>query len=436
MSDPFELIHRYFDGSSTDEEAAQLAEWLARDAEHVRLFVRECHLHRQIREKMVARRFSPGMAPVLEWSGRAGNGAARTPPGRILPFLTWRRTGYGLAASGAVVALVISVFRPVAPKTAAQIADASVATITACASGATVKREESVLAAGAGFRLLSGDIVRTAEDESAMVQYAGEATRLELKGGTELQLTGGPSGKRVLLHTGEVVAIVAPQPKGAPMVLSTRQAETKVVGTQFGLSVGSVSTWLEVTDGLVEFLRLQDGRLVEVPRRQYAVAAPTVELSPEMVSEVSPLKNGSFETGDFNRWWIARKHRPEAMVSKEARFSGEFGVRLVKKGRLDQVFDTLPGRTYAVAGKVRIDRELTPPPWGGLRVQVVDDTTAPWTRLGQSSHFKKSSHGEGQWIDVQFAFTANRDHARLVYQNFGDGDFEVSVDDFVVTLKQ
>ena len=436
MSDPLELIHRYFDGPLTDEEAAQLAEWLARDAEHVRLFVRESHLHRQIRERMVARRFSPAVTPALEWSASEGNRAARTPPGQMFPFVTWRRTWYSLAASGAVVALVISVFRLETPKTAVATADASVATISACTSGATVKREENVLAADPGFRLLSGDIIRTAEDESAVVQYTGEATRLELKGGTELQLAGGLSGKHLLLHTGEVVATVAPQPKGAPMVLSTRQAETKVVGTQFGLSVGSVSTWLEVTDGLVEFLRLQDRRLVEVPRRQYAVVAPTVELSPETVSEISPLKNGSFETGDFNRWWIGRKHRPEATVSREARFSGEFGVKLVKKGRLDQVFDTISGRTYAVAGKVRIDRELTPPPWGGLRVQVVDDTTAPWTRLGQSPHFKKSSHGEGQWIDIQFVFTANRDHARLVYQNFGDGDFEVSVDDFAVTLKQ
>ena len=117
-----------------------------------------------------------------------------------------------------------------------------------------------------------------------------------------------------------------------------------------------------------------------------------------------------------------------------ARFAGKFGIKLIKKGRLDQNFETIPGKTYRVSGQVRIDREMTAPVWGGLRVQVVDDSTTPWTQLATSSYYSKTNSAEGKWTLVDFSFMANRDQARLVHQNFGPGDFEVSVDDFRVSL--
>lgn len=50
-----QLLDRYLDGELTPEEQGLLAEWLAADAEHIRQFVRETSLHRQIRETMLAR---------------------------------------------------------------------------------------------------------------------------------------------------------------------------------------------------------------------------------------------------------------------------------------------------------------------------------------------------------------------------------------------
>src|SRR5512135_3001263 len=55
MSEAQQLIDAYLDGELTSEEQGRFAEWLAADAEHIRQFVRESHIHRQIREVMLAR---------------------------------------------------------------------------------------------------------------------------------------------------------------------------------------------------------------------------------------------------------------------------------------------------------------------------------------------------------------------------------------------
>lgn len=48
--DPFRLIEAYFDGEISAEEEKDLAAWLEADPENRRLFIREAHAHRQLRE--------------------------------------------------------------------------------------------------------------------------------------------------------------------------------------------------------------------------------------------------------------------------------------------------------------------------------------------------------------------------------------------------
>ncbi|PYI82376.1 MAG: hypothetical protein DME26_17850, partial [Verrucomicrobia bacterium] len=57
MNDERELIDAYLDGDLTADEEGRLAAWLAADTDRVRQFVRETHLHRQLREAMLARQF-------------------------------------------------------------------------------------------------------------------------------------------------------------------------------------------------------------------------------------------------------------------------------------------------------------------------------------------------------------------------------------------
>ena len=57
MNDERQPIDGYLDGELTRDDESRLAEWLAADREHLRQFVRETQLHRQLRETMLARQF-------------------------------------------------------------------------------------------------------------------------------------------------------------------------------------------------------------------------------------------------------------------------------------------------------------------------------------------------------------------------------------------
>jgi hypothetical protein len=75
-----------------------------------------------------------------------------------------------------------------------------------------------------------------------------------------------------------LAATVAHQRPFKSMVIATPQAEARVVGTRFSLSVTTNGTRLEVTEGKVRFTRASDGSAVKVTAGNYAVAAPNYKL--------------------------------------------------------------------------------------------------------------------------------------------------------------
>jgi hypothetical protein len=96
-----------------------------------------------------------------------------------------------------------------------------------------------------------------------VVAWAQDATRLAMEPGARARLLDGP-GKHLELHQGAVSATVAPQPDGAPLVITTPLATAVVVGTRFRLSHRSGSgatTVLTVGEGTV---RLVSGQEVDV----------------------------------------------------------------------------------------------------------------------------------------------------------------------------
>jgi hypothetical protein len=74
---------------------------------------------------------------------------------------------------------------------------------------------------------------------------------LVISGGTDLELRNPMLGKRMSLHKGFVDATVASQMRWRPMIVSTPQAQAKVVGTQFWLSATGALTRLSVLEGAV-----------------------------------------------------------------------------------------------------------------------------------------------------------------------------------------
>jgi ferric-dicitrate binding protein FerR (iron transport regulator) len=152
----------------------------------------------------------------------------------------------------------------------------------------TVSRGASLFSAGAVKELRVGDIIETGTGGAALA-YLHESTRMTLKGNTVIRLASPRHGKRFELRRGEVVARVAKQPSGRPMVFVTAKANATVVGTTLSLAARRASTWLEVGEGAVD-LAPRDGRAsIRVGAGQCAMAASGLELSARPVtSEGNP----------------------------------------------------------------------------------------------------------------------------------------------------
>lgn len=271
------LVDRYLDGEITPEEQGRLAEWLAADAEHVRQFVRETSLHRQIRETMLARPYhavglseveSPGpkeSPPPVHWLARQWEQLFGFPwtPAR---WGAWALAGCLVLAAG----LGVWCFGPT-------VGEPALAGVQG--SGLSLERAGHSIPAVAGTRLQSGDIVRCPENVMATISYSPESTLVTLQPGTELKLASISHGKRFDLRAGKLEATVSRQRPFQPMVLITPQAEARVLGTKFMLTATTNATRLEVAEGKVKLTRISDGEAVKVPAGHYAVAGKGVELT-------------------------------------------------------------------------------------------------------------------------------------------------------------
>ncbi len=126
---------------------------------------------------------------------------------------------------------------------------------------------------GAPLDLRAGQGIETRVGTTAALLFP-DRTRVEVGASSILQaLADDNAGKRGHLESGSLTADVAKQPQGRAFVLTTPQAEIRVLGTKFTLSVSGDATKLEVSEGRVRLTRLSDGRTVDVPAGQFAVAS-------------------------------------------------------------------------------------------------------------------------------------------------------------------
>ncbi len=118
---------------------------------------------------------------------------------------------------------------------------------------------------GAG-KVYAGDRLETEGAGSAATIRFADGTTADLNGETRLSRI---EEGRLSLDAGTLTVAT-----GRPMVVSTPQAEAKVLGTVFKLSVANQATRLEVRKGQVRITKLEDRKFVKVGADQYAVAAP------------------------------------------------------------------------------------------------------------------------------------------------------------------
>jgi hypothetical protein len=278
MKADHELIDTYLDGELTAEEESRLADWLAVDPGNMQVFVRETHLHRQLREIMLADSFQVEIEAPVEKTERASRRLPVDLIGRAIgqwfafpapemlrrPWLVWAFCLTLIICTG------VWLFGPTMGRlTLAEIHG----------TGFSVERAGHLLPAGIGIRLQPGDVLRTPEQVTAVIGFAPENTRLKLLPGIELALTDLSHGKRFALGVGRLEASVARQRPYRPMLITTPQAEARVVGTRFSLTVTTNTTRLDVTEGKVKFTRTSDDVSVKVSAGHYAVAAADYELA-------------------------------------------------------------------------------------------------------------------------------------------------------------
>jgi ferric-dicitrate binding protein FerR (iron transport regulator) len=166
-----------------------------------------------------------------------------------------------------------------------------------------------------GLRI--GDVIKTGPGGAATLKYLHEATSLDLKENTEIRLSGIKSGKQIELTRGKLEAGVAKQPAGRPMILYTPQAKATVVGTRFVLDARRTSTWLEMTEGIVDLARNTEAGAprtedsgIKVEAGQYAVVARGLELVARPVTREAnparpaPVKVDLFSFFDEGASWL------------------------------------------------------------------------------------------------------------------------------------
>jgi hypothetical protein len=165
---------------------------------------------------------------------------------------------------------------PEAPKPPSPTKASVVVAILEKAENASILAGPMKTPAKSGQELLEGEGL---DAEGPVTVSWPDGTRLELLAKTQLRELSNKNGKMVVVVSGILVAQVAAQPADRPMLIQTPQAEVRVLGTAFRLSVdpsGDATTQVDVTEGKVRVKRNADGKSVDVTRGNQVIIGKSV----------------------------------------------------------------------------------------------------------------------------------------------------------------
>ncbi|HYE19759.1 MAG TPA: FecR domain-containing protein [Tepidisphaeraceae bacterium] len=273
------LLAGWRDGALAPAELDELTALLARDPSARRALVAEFS-------------FGEAVGPALGTAG--GVRTALAAPRRARPWrapvavaaslilglgIWWAARGPHAAAPRSAGPVASTSTQPAAPVAPAIATLADVAGVVTVGSAEAAPGSPAV----AGQALAAGLVVRTGGDDSGAVILYADGTRLELGAESVVRLgatgtaAGGSAGtafgKHAVLSAGVVRADVAPQPAGRPMLLTTPQAEVRVLGTRFTSAITAAATRVDLDEGRLRVVRTADDRAVDVGRGEYVVAA-------------------------------------------------------------------------------------------------------------------------------------------------------------------
>ncbi len=277
--------------------------------------------------------------------------------------------------------------------------------------------------ARAGQELAPGAALVTDRGAFAVVEYA-DTTRLEIGPETSIRGFSSASGKRVGIERGLLTADVVRQPAGAPLEVSTPQADARVLGTRFQLSAAADATRLQVEEGRVGFTHRGERKSIDVASGFYAVAAPGVPFEALPVAggrrflEVDP----AFAEGDGG--WVV-----EGRAVRQTRAGGDPAAR-----PSSFLFEVAADRGLLLEATVRLDRVPAEGPWGfGLLAATAGREVALRTHQGLPAgpvielagvNALPFEHGRAGTYHVKLRIERRRDAPALLRGRIWQGDRE------------
>ncbi len=210
--------------------------------------------------------------------------------------------------------------------------EASVAVLEGVKGDVLVRKEP----AKEGQSLLKDHGLETGAEASVSIKFA-DGTKLDLHAESRIGRVSTAEGKKIALDEGQLAADVKKQPAGQPLVITTPQAEARVVGTKFTLVVKGDATRLEVQEGRVRLTRLSDGAFTEVSAGSFAIAAPGARPAAKKIAAPNPrlLLMEDFET-------------PAATASRWEPLADGFPT--TTRGRVEIDLSPRPSDPYAAGG--------------------------------------------------------------------------------------
>ena len=237
-----------------------------------------------------------------------------------------RRTNrflHGLLVAGAAAIIILSAMlingqkvRTVEDNSGAELSPTvSIARITGLSGSLiwTGDRGEIVHDIKNGAELAGGTIEGVSPDSWFELRFH-DGSEVTISGASMLTIR--DEGQKILrLREGRLSADVVPQPMGKPMLVHTRTAVLSVLGTQFEVEAGLVSTALNVNQGRVRLKRLSDGIEVDVPARHVVVADDENGLTPRRIPDsVNRWVSQLNFSGEYYGKWIPATDKAAASL--------------------------------------------------------------------------------------------------------------------------
>lgn len=253
MADPDSMLAEVIDGDADAATLARVADLVRTDAAVRERFLAQVAISGALRARHLPatrlaelRQRTLGTLVNADDLAQTGRSVLERLPARPMPP-TRRSWWLPLSVAAVAALLLIALLIPTTPPAAALIAGGD---------GATLMRQGTPVQITVGLPLTNGD--RFTSGAQPLTLSFLDGTQVVLAADSALVLERVAAGKRLRLERGQVVAQVARQPDGEPLLALTARSTLTVVGTRFHLATAEHSDFVAVQEGSVMVRRGDD----------------------------------------------------------------------------------------------------------------------------------------------------------------------------------